>query len=126
MKAVLLTGFEPFGGEAVNASQEIVCNHVFYALMHRLARRARAPRAGFIHVPRLGAPEDAVPGLPLPGLVEAVRAAIAVCVAPATKPNLTTSNEPELTNTRRAGRGLRGRSGRRGRADESDDAPTRR
>jgi len=63
-----------------------VCNHVFYSLMHRLARRARAPRAGFIHVPRLGEPEDAIPGLPLPVLVQAVRTAIAVCTAPAPRP----------------------------------------
>lgn len=37
-----------------NTAGTFVCNHVFYALMHRLARRA-APgvRGGFIHVPAL-------------------------------------------------------------------------
>ena len=43
-----------------------VCNHVFYALMHRLATRPELAgvRGGFVHVPFL--PEQAVarPGLP--------------------------------------------------------------
>lgn len=47
-----------------NTAGTFVCNHVFYALMHRLARRA-APgvRGGFIHIPAL--PQQAVnmPGM---------------------------------------------------------------
>lgn len=69
--------------EASRTAGGFVCNHVFYALMHRLARRWRAPRAGFIHVPRIGLPDDATPGLPLGVMIQAIRTAIAVCVAPA-------------------------------------------
>ncbi|MEX8194144.1 pyroglutamyl-peptidase I [Comamonas guangdongensis] len=63
-----------------NTAGTFVCNHVFYALMHRLARRA-APgvRGGFIHVPAL--PEQAAkqPGMPsmaLPTQIEGIREAI--------------------------------------------------
>lgn len=63
-----------------NTAGTFVCNHVFYALMHRLARRA-APgvRGGFIHVPAL--PEQAArqPGMPsmaLPTQIAALREAI--------------------------------------------------
>ncbi len=70
-----------------------VCNHVFYGLMHELARapaavpagggaRARlAPRGGFIHIPFL--PAQAArhrdqPSLPLAMLVEALAVAVRV------------------------------------------------
>lgn len=63
-----------------NTAGTFVCNHVFYALMHRLARRA-APgvRGGFIHLPAL--PEQAArqPGMPSMALetqVQGLRAAI--------------------------------------------------
>lgn len=53
-----------FPAAVSNTAGTFVCNHVFYALMHRLARRA-APgvRGGFIHVPAL--PEQAAqnPGM---------------------------------------------------------------
>lgn len=58
-----------------NTAGTFVCNHLFYALMHRLARRA-APgvRGGFIHVPAL--PEQAArhPGMPSMALETQVRA----------------------------------------------------
>ncbi len=49
-----------------------VCNHVFFGLMHRLAKQRRAVRGGFMHLPLL--PEQAAdqpgqPSLPL-GLLE--------------------------------------------------------
>jgi pyroglutamyl-peptidase len=68
-----------------------VCNHVFYGLMHELARRGqrgapRAVRGGFIHVPPLSEPgttrrgaarTDAGPtGLPLGLMVEALAVAV--------------------------------------------------
>ena len=58
-----------------------VCNHVFYALMHELARQRSKVRGGFIHLPAL--PEQAKPGqpsLPLRVMREAVVTAIAVAL----------------------------------------------
>lgn len=48
-----------------NTAGTFVCNHVFYALMHRLERRA-APgvRGGFIHLPALPQQAAAQPGMP--------------------------------------------------------------
>ncbi|QEN89847.1 pyroglutamyl-peptidase I [Labrys sp. KNU-23] len=61
-----------------NTAGTFVCNHVFYALMHRLAtqRPLAKTRGGFVHVPCL--PEHAArrPGLPSLALatqVEAIR-----------------------------------------------------
>jgi len=48
-----------------NTAGTFVCNHVFYALMHRLAHRmGSGTRGGFIHLPAL--PEQAArqPGIP--------------------------------------------------------------
>ena len=47
-----------------NTAGTFVCNHVFYALMHRLALQGGAVRGGFVHVPYL--PEQAArhPGAP--------------------------------------------------------------
>ncbi len=56
-----------------------VCNHLFFALMHRLSRRQNPPPAGFVHVPAVGEPDGAKPGLPLEVLVEGVRVALAAC-----------------------------------------------
>jgi pyroglutamyl-peptidase len=56
-----------------------VCNHVFYALMHELARERGVMRGGFIHLP--SQPELAKPGepsLPLRAMRDAVVLAIAV------------------------------------------------
>jgi pyroglutamyl-peptidase len=50
-----------------------LCNHVFYVLMRTLEQRARATRAGFVHVPLL--PEQALDkdaaSMPLDSLVRA-------------------------------------------------------
>ena len=56
-----------------------VCNHVFYALMHRLAQKRTAVRGGFIHIP--AQPELAKkgqPSLPLRTMRDAVALAIEV------------------------------------------------
>ncbi|MCD2512131.1 pyroglutamyl-peptidase I [Comamonas endophytica] len=47
-----------------NTAGSFVCNHVFYALMHALARDGQGVRGGFVHLPLL--PQQAVhrPGLP--------------------------------------------------------------
>ena len=69
-----------------NTAGTFVCNHVFYALMHRLARRA-APgvRGGFIHLPALPQQAAAKPGMPsmaletqVAGIREAIRTAMTV------------------------------------------------
>jgi len=59
-----------------------VCNHVFYGLMHAL-RRQRRVRAGFIHVPYLPGQAAEIPGapsLPLEGIVEGLRLAVATAL----------------------------------------------
>ncbi len=60
-----------------------VCNHLFYGLLHRAARQARAHRTGFIHLPLLpgqvGSGET-VPSCKLSVLVEGVRRALEACV----------------------------------------------
>jgi pyroglutamyl-peptidase len=58
-----------------------VCNHLFFALMHRLSRRRNPPPAGFIHVPAIGEPDGEKPGLPLEVMVEGIRVALTVCAA---------------------------------------------
>jgi pyroglutamyl-peptidase len=55
-----------------------VCNHVFYGLMHHIARTKA--RAGFIHVPFLpeqaAAREDGSPSMALDEIIEGLRAAV--------------------------------------------------
>ncbi len=80
MRAALQRGSTP--GELSSSAGHFVCNHVFYALMHLLAKKKGAVRGGFIHVPYL--PEQAVatgaPGMALAemahGLKLALRAAL--------------------------------------------------
>jgi len=69
-----------------NTAGTFVCNHVFYALMHRLARRA-APgvRGGFIHIPALPQQAARHPGMAsmaletqVAGIREAIRTAMTV------------------------------------------------
>ncbi|MBL8330147.1 MAG: pyroglutamyl-peptidase I [Rubrivivax sp.] len=58
-----------------------VCNHVFYALQHRLRRRA--VRSGFMHLPLLPEQGDRFPGLPVMPLaqqIEGTRVALAAAV----------------------------------------------
>lgn len=66
-----------------NTAGTFVCNHVFYALMHRLAERPGV-RGGFVHVPAL--PEQAArhPGLPSMALdtqVQALRVTLRTALA---------------------------------------------
>ena len=68
-----------------NTAGTFVCNHIFYALMHRLAKRGdpSRTRGGFVHVPYL--PEQAArhPGAPsmaLPTQVQALRVLIATAL----------------------------------------------
>ena len=67
-----------------NTAGTFVCNHIFYGLMHRLARLHSDIRGGFIHIPYL--PEQAVrfpgaPSLPLDTLVAALRIAVATALS---------------------------------------------
>ena len=58
-----------------------VCNHVFYALLHRL--RGTEARGGFLHVPLLPdqvRAESPAPSMPLDRMVQGVRLALAVCL----------------------------------------------
>src|SRR6202012_355302 len=64
-----------------NTAGTFVCNHVFYALMHRLATvPALAPaRGGFVHVPYTPeqvAPRPGVPAMALATQVEGIRQAL--------------------------------------------------
>lgn len=67
-----------------NTAGTFVCNHIFYALMHRLARRVAAGvRGGFIHVPALPQQAAARPGMAsmaletqIKGVQEAIRVAM--------------------------------------------------
>lgn len=61
-----------------------VCNAVFFALMHRVARDARhgrRRRGGFVHVPctpeQVAADMPGCPSMPLPTMVDGMRAALA-------------------------------------------------
>jgi pyroglutamyl-peptidase len=62
-----------------NSAGTFVCNHVFYALMHRLATRPELAgvRGGFVHVPSLPEQAARLPDTPSMGLatqVEGMRA----------------------------------------------------
>ena len=64
-----------------NTAGTFVCNHIFYALMHRLASRPAlaGTRGGFIHVPALPEQAAAQPGMPsmaLAAQVDALRVAL--------------------------------------------------
>ena len=62
--------------EISQSAGTFVCNHLFYGLMHQLARRPalRDTRGGFIHVPLL--PEQGEPSLPLAAMVAGLRAGL--------------------------------------------------
>ena len=69
-----------------NTAGTFVCNHVFYALMHRLAtsRALARTRGGFVHVPWLPeqvANQSGVPSMALATQVEALRVAIHCALA---------------------------------------------
>lgn len=62
--------------EVSTTAGTFVCNHVFYGLMHSLARRRanHRPRGGFVHVPYL--PEQGTPSMTLADMVQGLRIAI--------------------------------------------------
>ncbi len=69
-----------------NSAGTFVCNHVFYALMHRLATLPALAnaRGGFVHVPftpQQVAGKAGVPSMPLASQVEGVRAVLRSAVA---------------------------------------------
>jgi pyroglutamyl-peptidase len=62
--------------EVSQSAGTFVCNHVFYSLMHTLARQRHGARGGFLHVPQPG-PDV---GLTLEGMSDAIRVAIHACL----------------------------------------------
>jgi pyroglutamyl-peptidase len=56
-----------------NTAGTFVCNHIFYALMHRLAQAGGTVRGGFMHVPTLPALAALHPGMPSMALETQVR-----------------------------------------------------
>lgn len=68
-----------------NTAGTFVCNHIFYALMHRLAQAGSTARGGFMHVPSLPALAALHPGMPsmaletqVRGVQQAIQTALAV------------------------------------------------
>lgn len=77
MRAALLAQGIP--AEVSQTAGTFVCNHVFYGLMHLLARpRWRGVRGGFVHVPWL--PGQGEPCLPLADIVAGLRTALDAAV----------------------------------------------
>jgi pyroglutamyl-peptidase len=73
---------EGIAAEVSYTAGTFVCNHVFYALMHRLARqRGASPqtRGGFIHLPWMEGQGE--PCMPLERMVEALRVAVRTSLA---------------------------------------------
>lgn len=65
--------------EVSQTAGTFVCNHVFYGLMHELARPEwRGVRGGFVHVPWL--PEQGQPSMRLVEIVEGLELAIEVAL----------------------------------------------
>ena len=64
-----------------NTAGTYVCNHLFYRVLHHLAKSDSSTLAGFIHIPRL--PEQSnsdAPAMPLETMVKGVRIAIETCL----------------------------------------------
>ncbi len=69
--------------ELSQSAGAFVCNQVFYGLMHRLARRRKRVRGGFIHVPYLPRQAEKFPGtasLPLDTMTRALRLCLHVAL----------------------------------------------
>jgi pyroglutamyl-peptidase len=71
---------EGFPAEISQTAGTFVCNHVFYGLMHELARRQPSARGGFIHIPGTPDMPGGLTGLPLEQTTAAIRLAIATCL----------------------------------------------
>ena len=74
----ILQGLQREGlpAEVSQTAGTFVCNHVFYALMHTLAKKRgfKRTRGGFVHVPYLA--EQGSPNMPLADIVRGLRVAI--------------------------------------------------
>ena len=72
----ILRGLRTAGlpGGLSNTAGTFVCNHVFYGLMHRLARHPDTARGGFVHLPCLPEQADHHPGAPTLPLVTQTQA----------------------------------------------------
>ena len=68
--------------ELSHSAGAFVCNHVFYGLMHALAKHPdlKAVRGGFIHVPYV--PAQGLPSLPLADTIRGLRLAVACALEP--------------------------------------------
>lgn len=77
--------------ELSDTAGTFVCNHVFYRLMHGLAKQRKVPRTrgGFIHLPYL--PEQGTPCMPLDEMVRGLRLAVECAL---TTPSGPTANNP--------------------------------
>lgn len=82
IKAMLLALHgDGIAAEVSQTAGTFVCNHVFYGLMHHLARRRgfKHTRGGFVHVPWL--PEQGSPSMTTETLVRGLRLLIATALA---------------------------------------------
>ena len=76
--AAMVASLERAGipSEVSNSAGTYVCNHVFYRVMHDLARRGRDLPAGFVHLPyaheQVRGKPGAIPSLAAATLVSAV------------------------------------------------------
>jgi pyroglutamyl-peptidase len=61
-------------GAVSNSAGTFVCNHVFYGLMHQLARHRAHARGGFVHLPCLPEQAERHPGLPTMPLAQQLQA----------------------------------------------------
>jgi pyroglutamyl-peptidase len=86
MLAALQTAGVPC--ELSSSAGHFVCNHVFYALMHLLAKRKVSVCGGFVHVPYL--PEQAAaldaPSMPLTELTHGLGIAVSAALTHASAP----------------------------------------
>jgi pyroglutamyl-peptidase len=65
-----------------NTAGTYLCNHVFYAMLHRIATTDSKAVAGFVHIPQMSeAREDDGPSLPLDTLVRGTRLALSAIVS---------------------------------------------
>lgn len=72
---------EGIAAEISQTAGTFVCNHVFYALMHRLAtgRGLKKVRGGFVHVPFF--PEQGEPSMALDKVVRGLRLAVRIALS---------------------------------------------
>ena len=64
-----------------NSAGTFVCNHVFYGLMHHVARQGRGMRAGLLHVPHVRRHADDTASMAIEDIVRGIVIALEVAVA---------------------------------------------